>query len=309
MVGVRETRRNWVVPDYETTISPYTGSSTWSTAGRPKTSDWASTTHRDYPPKSAGTIINGRHTYKNKDPSNQFKETERFGPWSSSSKVTHGVGLNGYMFMGVPQRFRPNQLEIPKPLTATTTNRAEFRGTMADIPPSMRDYWKRNDEYVGEDGTLGKDSKQLPHFKSAAFQTSSQSAHTPLQESFPMFYGPKQYPRADHVLSGRPPLPSGKLHDQTTFKDSYGTAANGGTRPLVPAGHLRRDGGRVGGKKQIQQCLPREDILKSTRPISCGPKSFRHNTEHKEEFTPKTVRHTEWYGSQPEDWEQQGEGR
>lgn len=163
---------------------------------------------------------------------------------------------------------------------------------------------------------------------------------------FEQLYGPKQYPRTDHVLSGRPPLPACKIEDKTTFKESFGMAVASSQMPDTPAGYMPCKSRLRSGKKQIQQwydspltlnlhaqriceaqnkinrsrdllhassetpcanSLPREDILKSTRPLSSP--LFRHKTIHQLEYYPKTVRHTEWYGSQPQDFEQEGESR
>jgi len=308
MVGVRETRRNWVVPPCEQNGTSPFSSSTWSASRGQNNALWGSTTHRDFPPKKAADR-NGRYTYKDKDPRNNVSESERFGPWTSTTKSTHAAGLDGYMFLGIPARFRSTHLERPKPMTANTTHRADFKGLTTSQSPSVRDYWLRADEYAAR----GTRPNEVPTFKSdPGIRTSSHAAHTPLQEAYPQLYGPKQYPRTDFVLSSRPPLPDGRLEDKTTFKESFGVAPASTPKPHagpseVPAGYMPLKKKLGSGKRQIHGCLPREDILKATRPLSSP--MFSHKTEHKDQYVPKTVRHTEWYGSQPQDFEQEGEGR
>jgi len=287
-----------VVPDYELT-------GTYSQFGRPSSSQWISTTKSDYVPKKVSRGA-GRHDASSKDPRNQNdgKGTDRFEQWSTTFKDTHRVGYNGYMFLGVPSRFKQRHVPPGEPLDTTTTNRQCYTGQPTKPPTSLRQYWERLDEYLSEDlKFIGKDSKHKPFCREPDRQTTSHAMHEPLHEQYPQVFGPKTTIRTDHVLSGRPVQGMNTpLGDTTSFRETYGRGGSAPSKaPHYPAGLIST---RVVGKKQLEQCLPRADVVK-TRMVGQTPK-FQHKTIHQTEYVPKTVRHTEWYGSVPEDPERQG---
>lgn len=121
MVGVREARRNWLVPDYE-------GSATYSTSGRPATCEWQSEARAAFT-RNKVSGSSGRHDASSRCPRNIgdstfiLKGSDRVAEWSSTSQTAHKHGLDGYMFLGVPNRFKDRVISPGEPLDTLTINR------------------------------------------------------------------------------------------------------------------------------------------------------------------------------------------
>mmetsp|Transcript_29068 Transcript_29068/g.69451 ORF Transcript_29068/g.69451 Transcript_29068/m.69451 type:complete len:250 (-) Transcript_29068:74-823(-) len=248
MVGVRETRRNWVVPELQG--KKHRESSL--------VASWQSTTKADYVPKQ-NLQPAGRHTASSLDPRKQSdgRGSVRTTPWSTTYQTTHTIGENGYIFLGIPSRFQTRKLTHSAPLETTTTLRASFTGKRSLPSRSTKDYWERTEEYIGPQGEVtGKSSSTHPFYHGRKPTTTTHATHRLLQEEYPSACAPREYFKTDHVLRARPPRePSGTLRTSTTSSDYAWRGSGGSTHSPanlgIPAGV--RVSPKGVGKKQLEE--------------------------------------------------------